>query len=224
MSFFLAIVIIIHWCARLSGWRHKAAVWIAGALIGLSVWLFLPVAWENSLMVLKQKIRSGTWADHFVLLVSLDVWFGMWLAYRDLRREYGLPATHQWLRLFPPLLLFPAIFWLSAGFFYILPGLGYTLSGFTIMLIFTIGIPTISWVLQWMPNGKVAVVELRMILNLLIMVIIWVMPALSAASPAHTEPVHWLALAVTVGVCLAGTVTGYLFFRILKHYKTNFSL
>lgn len=216
MIFLLSIIVTLQFCTRLSAWRSQIAVWAAGVVLGLSVWLFLPYAWENSRITLEQKVSSGAWADNLTLLVSLDVLLGLYWAYRVFRKEFGYAGKHEWVHFFPSLLLFPAIFWLSAEMFYALPGLSYTQTGLLLSLMFTLGVPLIGYFLKWFFMKNTAIAEFQVVVNVVLMATMIAQPLLTASKPTHQEPVHWGALGVIAVVCLVGFLLGIFIQKIIK--------
>jgi hypothetical protein len=220
MIFLLSILVILQFCIRLSAWRSRIAVWAAGAVIGSSVWLFLPYAWENSMMMLEQKVQSGIWADNLMLFVSLDVLQGIYLAYILFRKENNLSAKHGWMSFLPPLLLFPAVFWVGAEVFNTMPGLTYTQTGMLLTIFFAVGMPLFSFFLKWTLVQNIAIAEFQVVLNIVLLAVMIVQPLLSVSQPSHNEPVHWIELVVIVAVIFFGFLLGIVLTKIIKknHY------
>lgn len=216
MIFLLSILVILQFCIRLSAWRSRIAVWAAGAVIGSSVWLFLPYAWENSIIMLDQKVQSGIWADNLTLFVSLDVLLGIYLAYILFSKENNLSVKHGWMSFFPPLLLFPAVFWVGAEVFNALPGLTYMQTGLLLTFFFAVGMPLFSFLLKWTLVQNIAIAEFQVVLNIVLLAVMVVKPLLSASQPSHKEPVQWMALLVIVAVIFFGFLLGIVLTKIIK--------
>jgi hypothetical protein len=219
MIFLLSIIVLLQFCARLCAWQNRIAVWVAGAVLGSSVWLFLPYAWENSRMELERKVSTGIWADNLTLLVSLDVLLGVYLVWLLFRKENSLPVKRAWMLYLPSLLLFPSVFWLGAEVFYSLPGLTYTQTGIALTCIFILGLPLFSFFLKWAFVYNMAIAEFQGLLNIALLAAMVVQPLLSATQPSYREPVQWPALAVIVAVCVVGFLSGIVINKIIKKFQ-----
>lgn len=219
MTTLLTILILIQLGARLATWPASRQIWLAGLAVGLSTWLLLPYAWENSLVVIEQKLQTGLWADNFTLIVSLDVMLASYIGYKAFSSDYQQNTKHRWIQLVPPILLLPAVFWVSANFFYHFPGQSYAFSGIAIMTSLAVGLPFIAMLLRWALVKRTTIVEFSVAVALLIFTVMLLQPLVGAPPPTHREPVAWTFLAILAGICVTGFVIGYALFKIIKKLK-----
>lgn len=219
MTTILTILILIQLSARLATWPAYRQIWLAGLVVGLTTWQLLPYAWENSLVVIEQKLQTGLWADNFTLIVSLDVLLASFIGYKAFSTDFQENRKHLWVQFLPPVLLLPAVFWVSANFFYHFPGQSYILSGFAIMTVLTVGLPLLAMLLRWALVKRTTMVEFSVAVALLIFAVMLLQPLVGAPPPTHREPVNWNFLAILAAICLAGFVIGLALFKIIKKLK-----
>lgn len=216
MTFLLSILIVLQFCVRASLWQFKSAIWIAGTLAGLSVWIFLPFAWNNSLPDLLRIIKSGLWADNISLLVSLDTLAGIYFAFSFFKKLHGQKIRFNWMQYLPSILLFPSIFLFTAECFYLIPGMGYTATGFIIMVIITTGIPLLSLVFRYFLVTELALTEFLFISSLVPLLVVISEPIGTKTINSLKQETDWYALAVMVATIVICVVSGFLFHLIIK--------
>jgi len=219
MTTLLTILILIQLGARLASWPAYRQIWLAGLAVGLTTWLLLPYAWENSLVVIQQKLQSGLWADNFTLIVSLDVLLASYIGYQAFSIDYQQNTKYRWVQYLPPVLLLPAVFWVSANFFYHFPGQNYLFSGIAIMMVLAVGLPLMAMLLRWALVQRTTIVEFSVAVALIIFAVMLLQPLVSAPPPTHREPVDWLFLAILVAICVGGFLIGYLLVNFIKKLK-----
>ncbi len=221
MVLLFAVLICLRFCIQLGYLKGHTYRWISGFVLALLVWLLLPYAWNLSLVELDRIVSTGLWADNLSLLISLDVVLGLMLTYRAFMQEKGLQLP-RWFDRIPPLLLIPAVFYISMQCFYLFPGLGFHKTGVLISLSLFLLFPLLSLFFRWVLASKTSLIEFSGLLVLALFLLLLLEPVMNAPPPSVNIAVEWHALLLIAGACMLGFMMGAGMYYMFKSQFVNY--
>lgn len=170
-------------------------------------------------MALKSGLKSKTWEDNFVLLVSLEVLWTGFIGYTAYRKDHGSDVAGSWVIYMPSVLLFPSVFWMGAEFLNYFVGYPLWMSGLVVSSVLAIGMPLLAMLFRWALVKSISIIEFGFALSILLFLAVLLQPLVSASSPTHLEPIAWINLLTLGATCAAGIIAGMALFYTLQKLR-----
>lgn len=220
----MAMLVVVNSAFKMSLWP-----WWQRGLFSLLLGAF--IVWGMDIAVGQSKTAVTAWLRRedirqwIAIIVTLESALGMTFClscFDTGRRSRKTAVLHRMLHAYPPLLLFPVVFYLLMQCLFVWVGSDFTTTAWSLAIGVAVLMPLLAEAARWLLPDREARIEAHLWLTVMVCVIGLLMTQNGKIiyNPGE-NPVDWKSLAFTLSGCAVAVAAGFLVYCVKWKIKRN---